>query len=146
MTNTPAKTGWKRYIYGSSTNAADHRNQLRFTAWVFFWGVSFVVATKLLKSDTVIATPLTWLIILIPTVLGLAALLSYLKFLRNTDEMLRKIQMEGLAIGFAVGVLGSWSYSLLETVGAPKISAVDLSAVMMITWALGQLYGTWRYR
>lgn len=146
MNDTPATPGWKHYFCGPAASDADRRNQLRFTAWVLAWGVSFVIATKLLKSADQIATPLTWLIILVPNALGITALVSYLNFLRHTDELMRKFQMEGLAIGFAAGVLGSWGYSLLTAVGAPEISAVDLSAIMMVAWALGQVYAMWRYR
>lgn len=146
MNDISAPTGWKRYFCGSSNGAADRRNQLRFTAWVFAWGASFVAATQLLKSASELSAPLTWLIILLPNALGILALLSYLNFLRNTDELVRQIQLEGLAIGFAVGVLGSWSYSLLAAIGAPDITPVDMSAIMMVSWAFGQMYGMWRYR
>ncbi len=62
------------------------------------------------------------------------------------DELLRKIQLEGLALGFGAGVIFAMSYQLLERAGAPQLQVSDTVVVMMVGWAVGQLLGLRRYR
>ena len=67
-------------------------------------------------------------------------------FLRNADELLRKIQLQGLAMGFGAGVVFVTGYQLLEAAGAAQMQTDHLIMVMMFSWVAGQLYGMWHYR
>lgn len=78
-------------------------NQRRFTGWCLAWALSFVGATWLLTNETVAAAPLTWLVALFPTFLGLLLLRSYVRFFRLVDELVQKVQLETLAFGFGAG-------------------------------------------
>ena len=138
--------GWWEMIKSCSGTEADRRNQYWFTAWLIAWAVSFVAANQILKSELEMADPLSWAVAIGPNVFAIAALLAYLRFLRQADELLRKIQLEGLALGFGVGVVFMLSYQLLERVGAPQLHVGDPVVVMMVAWALGQLLGMRRYR
>jgi hypothetical protein len=69
-----------------------------------------------------------------------------MRFLREADELVRKIELEGLAIGFGVGVLFLLGYQLLEQVGLPEISAHKTAAVMLFAWLFGQVIARRRYR
>ena len=78
--------------------------------------------------------------------MGLAPLVAYLRFLRQADEMLRKIQFEGLAFGFGAGIVFSIGYELLASAGAPALPPSATAAVMLVSWSIGQLVGWRRYR
>lgn len=143
--NTDRRSWWK-LIKSCSGTELDRRNQYRFTAWLMAWAVSFLAATWTLQADLGLPSPVSWLVALTPNVFGIVALFAYLRFLRMADELLRKIQLEGLALGFGAGVVFAMGYQLLERAGAPQLQVSAPAVVMMVGWALGQLLGMRRYR
>ena len=84
----------------SSGTAQDRRNQYWFVAWCFAWAVFFIAGNWALKSDYDFSAPVAWIIAFIPCVLGLMAIRAYRTFLRMADELMQKMQLEGLAVGF----------------------------------------------
>ena len=119
---------------------------VRFTAWTFAWALSYVAASWALKADLDLATPLVWLLAAAPNVIAVVAVFAYMRFLRMADELLRKIQLEGLALGFAAGVVFITGYQLLEAAGASQLQTDDIVLVMIFSWMAGQFYGMWHYR
>ena len=142
--HTDRRTWWE-LIKSCSGTGADRRNQYRFLGWMAAWGVSFVSATWALRFLS-LDGPVAWGVAIVPDVFAVGALLAYLYFLRMTDEMLRQIQLEGLALGFGAGVVFAVGYQLLERAGAPQLDIGDVVVVMMFGWALGQFIGLRRYR
>ena len=43
---------------------------------------------------------------------------AYRRYLGETDELRRKIEVDALALAFGVGLVGAFSYVLLERAGA----------------------------
>ena len=130
----------------SCDTETDRRNRYRFLGWTIVWVAAFLAASWTLRSDAELAVPVRWAIAIGPIVLGVPALLAYLRFLRTADELVRKIQLDGLAFGFCAGVFFGIGYRLLERVGAPEIDSAMTVAVMSIAWALGQYLASRRYR
>lgn len=124
----------------------DRQNQYRFVAWMAAWGVSFVGGIWLLENLAGMHRALVWSIALLPNLFAIAALFAYLRFLREADELVRRIQLEGLAVGFGVGAIYAMGYFLFERIGAPILGADDIVFAMMMGWVFGQFVGTWRYR
>lgn len=147
MKNTDAgRRSWWDTMIACSGTAADRRNQKIFAFWVLAWALSYVSVTWLLQREPAISGAAAWAVALLPLLLGVIAVLAYLKFLRAADELLRRIQLEGLAFGFGAGVLYATSYEVLEFVAVPAASLSDTATVMMLAWVAGQLLSTWRYR
>jgi len=147
MTNSDVKSrSWRQVIKSCSGTELDRRNQNRFVRWSLAWAVSYVAASWTLKADLDLAPPLVWFLVAAPNLIAIVAVLAYLRFLRMADELLRKIQIEGLALGFAAGVLVSLGYQLAETAGAPRLETDHIIVVMIFSWMTGQLLGIWRYR
>lgn len=142
---SPRMTLWQTICAGSGT-AADRRNQLWFVAWTFAWAATFVVASWVLKNHREAVGVGGWALALLPNIFAIGAMLAYLKFLRNADELLRRIQLEGLAIGFGTGIIFAIGYQLLERAGAPALAVDDFMLVLCGGWVAGQLAATWRYR
>ena len=84
---------WKSIICSSGT-AQDRKNQYWFVAWCLAWAIVFTSANTYLKNNDGIPTVLAWAIAISPTVIGLGAIHSYMKFLRMADELLRKMQID----------------------------------------------------
>ncbi len=147
MTNDelPRRSLWE-LIQGCSGTLQDKRNSRRFTLCGLAWALAYVGAHWTLKADLELATALVWLLVSTPIMLMIAAVFSYMHFLRNADELLQKIQIQGLAMGFGAAVVFVTGYQLLEAAGASEMQTDHLLMVMMFSWVAGQLHGAWRYR
>lgn len=123
----------------------DLRNLRNFNILALSAMSMFVVATILIGKGFIERGPLAWAIVAvaIATMLGMVG--SYMHFLRHADELLRKIQLEGLALGFGAGVIFMLGYRLFERMGAPKLDIADGVLPMVLFWALGQYLGYRRY-
>ena len=143
---TMGQRSWRDMLMYCTGTAADRRNQIRFLVWMFAWAVSYVLATWALTGDADTGRGAAVTMAAIPVVLGIIALLAYLRFLREADELLQRIQLEGLAIGFGAGAIFGLSYQILERAGAPQAEVGNVVTVMMIAWALGQLNAMRRFR
>jgi O-antigen/teichoic acid export membrane protein len=150
MDHTRDTAGGRRGLWETikacSGTAIDRRNQYRILAWTFVSAVAFIGAAWALRPEHGLDGAAAWAVALAPIVLGVPALLAYLRFLRMTDELLRQIQLEGLAVGFAAGAVVGLAYPTLELAGAPPQPSSTVVVVMMIGWALGQCVGLIRYR
>lgn len=145
--NTGAdRRGFWQVLTACSGTARDRKNQYKFVAWTFAWGVIFTAMSRLLKSDYELSTQVAWLAATLPVIVGSMAVLAYLHFLREADEFLQKLQFEGLATGFGISIVFALGYQLFELVGAPILRTDDVLFVMMIAWVAGQFYSVWRYR
>jgi hypothetical protein len=106
----------------------------------------FLASNRALKADYAFSTPVAWFIAFVPSVFGIGAVLAYMKFLCMADELMQKIQLEGLAVGFGVGLIFGLGYQVVEKAGAPHLENDDLALVLMGGWMLGQFVATMRYR
>lgn len=126
--------------------AHDARHRRRFDLWMVALAVGYVGAAAALHGRATLPAPIPWLLVGATLGLALLALRSYLRFLRAADELVRRIQTEALALGFAVGVVFALVYPLLEKLGAPAGGENATAAVMMLAWGLGTWLGTRRYQ
>ena len=133
---------WKR----CTLTPRDRRNQLRTVSWLFAWTVSWVIANAALKNGWAndwIPAPL---FAVVPTILGIVMLFAYWRFLREADELQRKIQLESLAVGFGAGVVGGYTIHLLSRAGVlTSVEISEVAAFMMVVYAIATLVGERRY-
>lgn len=141
LDNPPSKLR----LFGCELSQSDTRNMQRFSAWCMAWAVAFVAAIFAFERGVAPGSPAAWLLVAVPTLIGFLTVRAYLRFLREADELQRRIQFEGLAFGFGVGVLCMMSYRLLERAGWPKLDINDTFVVMMLGWAFGVFRGARRY-
>ena len=123
----------------------DRYNLRIFNVWIIAAALSFAIATLLIKARYVDTGVLGWGLALLTLGLSILAFRSYLVFLRGADELLRRIQLEGLALGFGSGAVFMLSYRLFERLGAPKLDSGDPFVVMAVFWAIGQFIAMRRY-
>lgn len=136
---------WWAWGCGADLTARDRR---RF-GWANFWLVAWAIATVLAYRFVSGMDPVTgvagYVIVAVPILLGLATLWSFCRFLRDADELLRKIQLEALSIGAGVGLVFLMSWQLLEKLGAPEADLLTAAVVILLAIGLGQWLGTRRY-
>jgi hypothetical protein len=123
----------------------DARNLKVFNAWLIGAVLMFSTATILLAKKLVVPMPIGWALTIATIVLLALAARAYIVFLRDADELLRKIQLEALALSFGAAVVFMLGWRLCERLGAPKLDVDDPFIVMTVVWGLGQWTGFRRY-
>jgi hypothetical protein len=106
--------------------------------------VAFAAATILIDGK-LIPNALGWGLTALTIALMLASIRFYVHFLRNADELLRKVHLDALALSFGIGAVAMMGYRLCERLGAPKLDINDPFLVMVLVWAFGQWLGMRRY-
>ncbi|HUR82894.1 MAG TPA: hypothetical protein VM733_19190 [Thermoanaerobaculia bacterium] len=123
----------------------DARNLRIFNGWLLGAMAMFVAATILLTKNFVAPVPIGWVLTVATIALLALAARAYIVFLRDADELLRKIQLEALALSFGAAFIFMLGWRLCERLGAPKLDVDDPFIVMSVVWALGQWTGFRRY-
>jgi hypothetical protein len=127
----------------------DRPNKVAHVRWSIVLAASLLASAFMLKAGWGGSTALKWAIAALPIPLLVPWLLAYLRFLRGADELVRKIQMEGLAVGFWAGVVVGFGFIVLEEAGPPRLhlnSAVAIMlSVMMVGYAVGRVLAGKRY-
>lgn len=128
-----------------SSPKRDRHNQRRVTLWAFVWGLSFVAVAQGTRREWW-PFGVTLVGVICTALFGIATVLAYRRFLQETDELRRKIEVEALALAFGVGVVGGLTYHLLAVSGAvPETGFAYVFVVMLFTHPLGVLIGRRRY-
>ena len=129
----------------SSSTPRDTRNQLRVILWSFVWALSFVAITLIVKKAWW-PFGLTLAGGLGTSLFGIATMLAYRRFLHETDELRRKIEVEALSLAFGVGVVGGMTYWLLAVMGAvPAMDFIYVFLMMIFAHPVGVFLGRRRY-
>lgn len=125
--------------------ARDRRNA-RLATWLLaLWAVVFLGTLFALDRGLIPAGPLSVGAALVPCGLAIVAVLAYMRFLRQADELHRKIQFEAMSLGFAAGFVASFASRLFAEVGWTGLEPGDVFSVMMVFYLLGIFLGTKRY-
>jgi len=137
---------WLSWGCSGDLSERDRRNLRSFNFWIITWSFTVACGMVLLKHDLIGNTAVRWTLALVPDVLGVVAVLSYMRFLRHADELVRKVHLEAIALGFGAGLVFILGYRLAAQVGAPPLDGSEPAAVMLVCAGLGQLLGMRRYR
>jgi hypothetical protein len=82
-------------------------------------------------------------------VMGLAwtivAVLIFARLLRRSDELERRLHLEGAFFGLWVGLVGSVVYALFEN-RLPELRGQWVAVVLLLSWWVGYLWTARRYR
>lgn len=119
----------------------DRRNQLATLRWSILLAAGVVGSAWLFKAGLGLSQALKWTIAACMLALLIPWLLSYLRFVREADELVRKIQLEGLAVGFWAGFAFGVLYSVLMQAGLPRLDPAGALSVMVAVMALGYAFG-----
>lgn len=126
----------------SARDAKVHRRVYR---WLLAAALSYIAATAALRFRSAMPPAIPWLVVFLSVGLFLLAVRAYLVFLRGADELLRRIETEALALGFAAGTVFSLLYPLFERLGAPELGWQATPLVLMASAGLGSWLGVRHY-
>jgi hypothetical protein len=75
----------------------------------------------------------------------LAAVLIFARLLRRSDELERRLHLEGAFFGLCVGLIGSVAYALFED-RLPALRGQWVAVILLLSWWAGYLRTARRYR
>ena len=117
---------------------------IRFSVGAILYSVGVLVGLRWARSME--DDPLRFALALLPMVGVLICAWAMVRLAWEADEMPARKVMEALVVSAAGTVITSIAYSLLEEVGAPRVSLIWVSAVWAFFFGIGMLWSTWRYR
>ena len=124
----------------------DRKNQRRIIGLSLLWIVPFLAAEFAFESGLIEGDLLALAVTTVITLLGIRVLFGYQKFLRDADELMRKIQLDALALAFGVGIVAGFSFQVLESAGVvTDTRANSLIMIMIITYMGSVIAGQRRY-
>lgn len=118
----------------------------RFLLWMLAAAVAYVAATAALRRQPELPALLPWGLTALAMALAAGAIVAFRRYLRGADELVRKIEIDALAIAFGAGALFTMLYPLCERLGAPRLGLADAALVLMFAWMAGAWIGWRRYR
>ena len=127
--------------------ARTKKNHIRLIGWVFVWSLTMVLADKAELYEWYSSEVISILAIVTNAIIGIGMIVVFMRFLKELDELQRKIQLDSLALSMGIGLVGSFSYSLLVT--AKFISDAEISHIILLmglTYTVGIIVGQIRYR
>ena len=130
----------EEWVGGLSSH--DRRNARPMTVCLLLFAVTWVIARVFLpQGDGSMAAqpPWAWPVTILPIILGVLLAYYYQRFIRGTDEMMRKIHLEALATAFGVAFVVGVAAGLLAQIDVPRIDEAD-----DLTWAA--MVGTYSVR
>ena len=144
--STDRATWWEAALLIRGQTEADQRNIRAIWLWSLVGAAGFSAVMLALKFYPQLKGPLAWLVAMTPIVLGIPLVTTMLRFLREADEFMRKVQLEGIAMGFGAGSIFCMGYYVLEQVGAPELPMIATVVPMMFGWSVGSFLVAYRYR
>ncbi len=149
-TGSTAQTGESGVIsaWGCSHDLtpSDVRNNRRFLFVMFAWFVVFVGVHQTIDWWKTSIGWGAWIVATVPTIILTVGFLAFARFLRNADELTRKIQLEALGVGFGGGLVLMLGYGFFEELGAPELGLADGTMAMIIGYVATILLAQRRYR
>lgn len=125
-------------IAATSNERRTIRNSRHFVFWTVVFTASFLGGKWLFVRGGWEPQGLPGIAFsLLPLIPGLLAMRAYLRFFRETDEMMREIQTEGVLFAFAATVVFWGAIQLPEHVWLPKVKADIVMAFMLLSFAFG---------
>jgi hypothetical protein len=86
------------------------------------------------------------LLALAPSIPGLIFVFIIGTAIASLDELQRRIQVEAIAIGFAITAIVTLSYGLLGMADVPQPNLLYVSLIMVFSWGIGKFWTMWKYR
>lgn len=119
------------------------RYQRRFLLAMLSYGALLAIAIPLALAAG--DSPWRFGAMALPVPAMVAVVWAVVRFLREADEFVSRTTVEALAIGFGGGSLVTFTYGLMQTVGAPPLNWMFVWAVYASCWILGALIVRRRY-
>jgi len=89
--------------------------------------------------------PVRVLVAWLPMVVGAVVIWSYVRLIRQADDLQKMIQLSALAIGFGVSAVFTLAYPSLERLGLPHFEPNHYTAIGVLTYFIATACYSIRY-
>lgn len=105
-----------------------------------------LLITSQYAVDYMTETPWRFVVALLPIIPILVGLWAFMVFVRQIDELERRIHFEAFAFSLGWTGLITFALGLLETAGGPKLSMVLVFPMIILLWGFGSHFARQRYQ
>ena len=123
---------------------ASRRYAIRFGVSMGAYAVLLLLAILLAQAAG--SSPWRFAAMALPVPALFAVVWAVIGYVREADEFQSKSAVESLAIGFAGGSVTTFTYGLMQFVGAPDLNWTWVWVVYAVWWAAGGVIVGRRYR
>jgi hypothetical protein len=127
----------------ASRTPRDRRNLLWISIMQVVWLASLIANGSAFQDlfTAQVRTLLAWL----PLAVGAVVIWSYVRFIRQADDLQKLIQLSALAIGFGVVFVFTLAYPPLERIGLPHLEPNHYTAIGWFTYIFVAAFRSSRY-
>ena len=123
-------------------------NVIRLFGWNGAWGAAtalMALGPKFLWNKSLVFTLLA---VGLDVAVGVGMIVANKNYLAELDELQRKVQLNSMGITLGVGLIAGVPFSVMDGYHVIPFHAdiAYLLILMSLTFAVSNLYGTWRYR
>jgi hypothetical protein len=108
------------------------------------YAVLLVISRTALRS--IEGDAMRFAIALMPAIPLALALMAFMAYLREMDEMQRRIQFEAFGFSLACTVAVTLTLGLLESAGFPHLNLIWVATMLIGFWGLGSCLASRRYQ
>ena len=131
-------------MFNDCSSAAGRRYTIQIFSSMAVYVVFVTLSVHWLHRNP--AAPWRYLIAVAPMLPALVVPVAVVRFLREIDELQRRIQLEALAGAFTATAVLTLTYGFLQNAGLPDLSWIWVWPIMGICWIIGLGFARWRYR
>lgn len=136
----------RRFLAACGMPRRDQRNQRLILIWWLGWMLSWLGVLWAVKRGLLDGGVAATAAAIASSLLALGGIAAYRRYLREADELRRKIELDALAAAFAVGAVGGLVYWLFAEIGTVTEAGLpEMAMAMIATHSLGVMVGHWRY-
>lgn len=119
----------------TTTRTAARRYALRFGASIASYTVLLILG--IIWAKAVGDSPWRFVAMALPVPAMLGVVWAVVTYLREADEFQSRSTIESLAVAFGGGSLTTFTYGLMQVVGAPALNWMFVWVVYALWWLLG---------
>lgn len=131
----------------TSITQRDTKNTVRLLIWTLAWVGTLALAQfgPALWGDQ---PAISWVAIIVNLAAGLGWIIAHARFLRESDDLQRKIMLDAIAAALGAGLVGGFAYTAATNAKiVPDLTDIALmSVVMAVVYVVGIIVGRLRYR
>jgi hypothetical protein len=128
-----------------TSTSTDQRSQIWIVVWSLIWVASFLAVDVGIDRTWINGDAGFIAATAIVSLIGVGWLMGYLRFLRFADELVRKVQLEAMAMAVGVGFVGGFGVLLLDAGGLVEAQVTLVLEMMAATYMVAVVFGRRRY-
>lgn len=128
-----------------TANVSDHRSQRNVVVWSLIWVGAFLAGDFLIDGGSVQDSTVIVAITVLAGMLGVGWVRAYVRFIRQADELMRKIQLDAMAVALGAGFVVGFSLIMLGDAGLIEARISHVLVCMAAVYMLAVIIGLRRF-